>query len=103
MAIGTTVWDGAEAGARETSNKWLVTISILFGSIMATIDTSVVNVALVHIQATFGVTVQEVTWVTTAYLITVVLVMPLTAWLSSVFGRKRMDMVSVIIFTAASA
>ena len=105
MAIGATVRGGGEAGARarETSNKWLATMSILFGSIMATIDTSVVNVALVHIQATFGVTVQEVTWVTTAYLITVVLVMPLTAWLSSVFGRKRMYMVSVIIFTAASA
>src|SRR6516162_970344 len=103
MAIGATVGGGGEAGVRETSNKWLVTMSILFGSIMAAIDTSVVNVALVHIQATFGVTVQEVTWVTTAYLITVVLVMPLTAWLSSVFGRKRMYMFSVVIFTAASA
>ncbi|HLW60273.1 MAG TPA: DHA2 family efflux MFS transporter permease subunit [bacterium] len=92
---------GAE-GARGT-NKWLVTSSILLGSIMATIDTSVVNIALIHMQATFGATIQDVTWVTTSYLITVALVMPLTAWLSSVVGRKRMYMFSVIIFTGASA
>jgi DHA2 family multidrug resistance protein len=88
--------------ARHTS-KWLVACSILLGSIMATIDTSVVNIALVHIQATFGATIQEITWVTTSYLISVVLVMPLTAWLASVLGRKRMYTFSVIIFTAASA
>src|SRR5262249_37045353 len=90
-------------GAERPTSKWLVTSSILLGSIMATIDTSVVNIALVHIQATFGATIQEVTWVTTSYLISVVLVMPLTAWLASVLGRKRMYTISVIIFTAASA
>src|SRR6202011_3386979 len=85
------------------TSKWLVTVAILLGSIMATIDTSVVNIALLHIQATYGATIQEVTWVTTSYLISVVLVMPLTALLASVLGRKKMYMFSVIIFTAASA
>jgi len=84
------------------ANKWLVTISVLVGAVMGAIDTSVVNVALVHIQATYGVTTQEVAWVSTAYLITVVLVMPLTAWLGTVLGRKRMYMLSVLIFTVAS-
>jgi DHA2 family multidrug resistance protein len=84
-------------------NKWLVTLSVLFGAIMSTIDGSIVNVALVRMQATFGVTIQEVTWVTTAYLTTVVLIMPLTAWLSTVLGRKRMYLASVVIFTGASA
>ncbi len=94
----------AVAGARPAAtSKWLVAISILLGSIMATIDTSVVNIALVHIQATFGATIQEVTWITTSYLTSVVLVMPLTAWLASVLGRKRMYILSVIIFTVASA
>jgi MFS transporter, DHA2 family, multidrug resistance protein len=89
--------------AERRSSRWLATLAILLGSIMATIDTSVVNIALVHIQATFGATIQDATWVTTSYLITVVLVMPLTAWLASVLGRKRMYLCSVIIFTGASA
>ena len=93
----------ADAAGPRSTDKWLVTSSILLGSIMATVDTSVVNIALVHIRASFGATIQDVTWVTTSYLITVALVMPLTAWLSSVLGRKRMYLWSVLIFTMASA
>jgi len=83
-------------------SRWLVTASVLFGSMMGAIDTSVVNVALVHIQATYGVTVQQVTWVTTSYLISLVIIMPLTAWVASVLGRKRMYLFAVTIFTIAS-
>jgi len=84
-------------------NKWVVAVSVLFGAMMGAIDTSVVNVALAHIQATYGVTTQEVTWVTTSYLITLVIIMPLTAWVSSVLGRKRMFLLAVALFTVASA
>ncbi len=83
-------------------NKWVVTASVLVGALMSAIDTSVVNVALVHIQATYGVTTQQVSWVSTAYLITLAIVMPLTAWLSSVLGRKRMYLIAIAVFTAAS-
>jgi DHA2 family multidrug resistance protein len=69
---------------------------------MAAIDSSVVNVALPHIQTTYGVTTQEVTWVTTSYLIAVVIIMPLTAWLGTVIGRKRMYLLAVTIFTLSS-
>ena len=96
---GTAIGAAGSGGV----NKWLVTLSIVLGTIMATIDTSVVNIALVHIQASFGATIQGVTWVTTSYLIAVALVMPLTAWLSSVLGRKRMYQLSVVLFTVASA
>jgi DHA2 family multidrug resistance protein len=84
------------------ANKWLVTSSVLAGALMGAIDTSVVNVALTHIQATYGVTTQQVTWVSTAYLIAVVIIMPLTAWLGTVLGRQRMYLLSVAIFTGAS-
>src|SRR5437588_12562139 len=97
---GTAAIGAAGAGG---VNKWLVTLSIVLGTIMATIDTSVVNIALVHIQASFGATIQGVTWVTTSYLIAVALVLPLTAWLSSVLGRTRMYHLSVVLFTVASA
>lgn len=57
---------------------------------------------LAHIQATNGVTTDEVAWVITAYLITLVVIMPLTARLSSVLGRRRFYLLSVGIFTVAS-
>jgi DHA2 family multidrug resistance protein len=85
------------------TNKWIVALSVLLGSVMGAIDTSVVNVALAHIQASYGVTIQQVTWVSTGYLIAVVMVMPLTAWLGTVMGRRRLYLVSVLIFTIASA
>ena len=74
----------------------------MLGAIMGAIDSSVVNVALAHIQATYGVTTQEVTWVSTSYLITLVIIMPLTAWVASVVGRKRMYLMAVAVFTVAS-
>ncbi len=69
---------------------------------MAAVDSSVVNVALPHIQTTYSVTTQEVTWVTTSYLIAVVIIMPLTAWVGTVIGRKRMYLLAVTIFTVSS-
>lgn len=69
---------------------------------MAAVDSSVVNVALPHIQTAYGVTTQEVTWVTTSYLIAVVIIMPLTAWLGTVVGRKRMYLAALTIFTLSS-
>jgi len=105
MAVGTLRSSSAAAAGERPrgGTKWLVAISVLFGSLMGAIDTSVVNVALAHIQATYGVTIQQVTWVSTSYLITVVIVMPLTAWLASVLGRRRFYMYSVGLFTIASA
>jgi DHA2 family multidrug resistance protein len=103
MASDTT-FAGAPGRDRPAApSKWLVTLSVLMGALMGAIDTSVVNVALTHIQASYGVTVQQVAWVSTSYLITVVLVMPLTAWLGTVVGRRRVYLWSVVIFTVASA
>jgi len=91
------------SGRAAVTSKWTIFFTVLLGSLMGSIDTSVVNVALVHIQATYGVTTDEVAWVVTSYLITLVIVMPLTAWLSSVLGRKRFYLLSVMLFTGASA
>jgi MFS transporter, DHA2 family, multidrug resistance protein len=92
----------SDLGGQIRPNRWLVTVSVLFGAMMGAIDTSVVNVALAHIQATYGVTTQQVTWVSTSYLITLVIIMPLTAWVASGIGRKRMYLLAVAVFTAAS-
>jgi len=90
------------AGAPVTPSKWLVTAAISIGTLMGTIDASIVNVALPHVQASFGVAVTEATWITTAYLVALVVILPLTGWLGSTFGRKRAYQVGLIVFTGAS-
>jgi DHA2 family multidrug resistance protein len=83
-------------------NKWVVAVSVAFGSLMATIDTSIVNVALPSIRGQLGASLQEITWISTAYMIAMVLVMPLTGFLGSFFGQKRVYLASLIIFTIGS-
>src|SRR5579859_7468875 len=90
------------AAARPT-NKWLVTVSISFGTLMGAIDSSIVNVALPHIQGTVGATVQEITWVATGYAVALVLLMPLTAFLGRMFGQKRVYMICLVLFLVGSA
>jgi DHA2 family multidrug resistance protein len=84
-------------------NKWVVAVSIAFGSLMAAIDSSIVNVALPEIRGTVGATVEEITWVSTAYIVATVLVMPLTGFLGSFFGQKRVYVASLALFVVGSA
>jgi DHA2 family multidrug resistance protein len=87
----------------EPVNKWLVTVSIAFGSLMAAIDSSIVNVALPEIRGTVGATIEEITWVSTSYIVATVLVMPLTGFLGSFFGQKRVYIFSLVLFVVGSA
>jgi len=82
--------------------RWGVLTVIMLGTFMAVLDMSIVNVALPYMRANLGATINEVTWVSTGYIIAMVIVMPLTAWLSEVFGRKRLYLVCLLLFTAAS-
>ena len=84
-------------------NKWLVAVSIAFGSLMATIDSSIVNVALPNIRGELGASIQEITWISTAYMIAMVLVMPLTGFLGGFFGQKRVYLFSMVLFVLGSA
>src|SRR5690242_2552966 len=83
-------------------NPWLVTIAVTVGTLMGALDTSIVNVALPYIRANLGATVTEVTWISTGYIIALVIIMPLTAWLGATFGRKRVYMACLALFTTAS-
>ncbi|HEX4418873.1 MAG TPA: DHA2 family efflux MFS transporter permease subunit [Kofleriaceae bacterium] len=89
------------APARQVG-KWTVAISIAFGALMATIDTSIVNVAMPQIRGELGASLQEITWITTAYMIAMVLIMPLTGFLGSFFGQKRVYIASLVVFTIGS-
>src|SRR3954471_13760468 len=89
--------------ARPPVNKWLVTVSISFGTLMGAVDASIVNVALPHIRGAVGATVHEITWISTSYAIALVIVMPLTAFPSRLFGQKRVYMFCLGLFLLGSA
>jgi DHA2 family multidrug resistance protein len=91
------------ASARPPVNKWLVTVSITFGTLMGAIDTSIVNVAVPHLMGSLGATVEQITWVTTGFVIATVMVMPLTGFLARLFGQKRVYMFCLVLFVAGSA
>lgn len=98
----TTAWSFVGRSPDAAPNKWLVAAALTFGGLMGSIDVSIVNVALPTIRATFGATVSQVAWVSTGYAVALAMIMPLTAWFSSVFGRKTIYQVSLVLFTAAS-
>ncbi|MBI5014574.1 MAG: DHA2 family efflux MFS transporter permease subunit [Deltaproteobacteria bacterium] len=69
---------------------------------MEVLDTTIVNVALPHIAGTLSATTEESTWVLTSYLVANAMVLPVSAWLASLMGRKRFYMTCVAIFTLSS-
>src|SRR5436309_10676882 len=83
-------------------NPWLIAISVMFATFMEVLDTTVVNVSLPHIAGSLSATIDEATWVLTSYLVANAIILPMTGWLASVFGRKRLLMASVVGFTASS-
>jgi DHA2 family multidrug resistance protein len=85
----------------ETS-PWLITFTVMLAVFMEVLDTSVANVSLPHIAGNLSAGVDESTWVLTSYLVSNAIVLPLTGWLSSLFGRKRFYMTCVGIFTISS-
>src|SRR5271168_4759017 len=87
---------------RADSHKWLVALAVMLGATLEVLDTSIVNVALPHMQGSFSASVDEITWVLTSYLVANGIMIPLTGWISSRFGRKRYFMASVIVFVFAS-
>ncbi|HYK42766.1 MAG TPA: DHA2 family efflux MFS transporter permease subunit [Thermoanaerobaculia bacterium] len=88
----------SETGAR----KWIITITVIMASLIELIDTSIVNVALPQMMGNLGATLDEVAWVVTAYVVANVIVVPMTGWLSAVFGRRNYFAGSIVLFTVAS-
>jgi DHA2 family multidrug resistance protein len=83
-------------------HPWLVAGTVMLAVFMEVLDTSVANVALPHIAGNLSAGVDESTWVLTSYLVSNAIVLPLTGWFSSLFGRKRFYMTCVAIFTLSS-
>src|SRR3981189_398191 len=85
---------GVEAGASVDAEdkykyKYLIAMAVTLAAVLELIDTSIVNVAIPHMMGNLGATLDEVSWVSTGYIIANVIVIPLSSWLSGYFGRKR--------------
>ncbi|MBE7175674.1 MAG: DHA2 family efflux MFS transporter permease subunit [Mucilaginibacter polytrichastri] len=88
----------AEKGAR----KWIITITVITASLLELIDTTIVNVSLPQIQGNLGATLEDVAWLSTGYGVANVIVLPMSGWLASRFGRKNYFLFSIVLFTIAS-
>lgn len=82
--------------------RWIVVITAVSAAIMELIDTSIVNVGLNDIAGNLGATIEDVSWVVTSYGIANVIIIPMTSFLQTYFGRKNYYIGSIILFTIAS-
>jgi len=102
MAAATPI-SRPKAERQQPSHKWLVALAVMLGTALEVLDTSIINVALPHMQGTFSASVDEIAWVVTSYLVANGIMIPMTGWVSSRFGRKRYFLTSVFVFVSASA
>lgn len=84
-------------------NPWTIIAVISIATFMVVLDTSIANVALQHIAGSLAASYDEATWVITSFLVANAIIVPISGWLADVIGRKRYYMVSVALFTLASA
>jgi MFS transporter, DHA2 family, multidrug resistance protein len=85
-----------------TINPWVVALTVTLATFMELLDTSIANVSLPYIAGGLGRSFDEVTWILTTYLVANAVVLPMSAWLSRVFGRKNYYMACVTLFTITS-
>jgi MFS transporter, DHA2 family, multidrug resistance protein len=103
--LATTTADLSAIPAKSTPaqvNPWAVALTVTLATFMELLDTSIANVSLPHIAGGLGRSFDETTWVLTSYLVANAVILPMSAWLSRVLGRKRYYMISVALFTATS-
>jgi DHA2 family multidrug resistance protein len=87
---------------RALINPWVVALTVTLATFMELLDTSIANVSLPYIAGGLGRSFDEVTWILTTYLVANAVVLPMSAWLSRVFGRKNYYMACVALFTITS-
>ena len=102
-APAAAVTEQAHHHAAETARKWIIAASVILCTILEVLDSSIVNVALPHMQGSFSATIDEVTWVVTTYLVAAGIMIPTTGWIAGQFGRKSYFLFSIATFVISSA
>ena len=92
----------AVATHREVANRSLLVVSVMLATLMQALDTTIANVALPNMQGTLSATQDQISWVLTSYIVAAAIATPATGWLASVMGRRRLLLIAITGFTAAS-
>jgi DHA2 family multidrug resistance protein len=87
---------------KRSANKWLIAFTVMLPTLIEIIDTSIVNVSLDHIRGSLSAGIEEATWAINAYLVANAIVIPMSGWLSRLFGRKNYQVGSIVLFTVSS-
>src|SRR5574344_1661754 len=87
---------------KRPENPWPATFATMLAVFIFVLDSTVANVALPHMAGSFSASNDESTWILTSYMIASGIILPSVAWLSSLFGRKRLFIHCILIFTGAS-
>ena len=91
-----------EDNERVGAARWIILLGLITAAIMEVLDTTIVNVALPQMAGNLGATQQEISWVSTGYILSNVVVLPMTAFFTERFGRRRYLTASIILFAVAS-
>ena len=91
-----------DSGEELSPFRWIILVGLITAAILEVLDSTIVNVALPQMAGNLGATSEEISWVATSYILSNVIVLPMTAWLSSHFGRKRYLVGSIMIFIVGS-
>jgi DHA2 family multidrug resistance protein len=87
---------------KHPSYKWFLLANIMLGTFMAVLDATIVNVGLPKIMASFGVGLDKIQWVLTAYMLSMAVMLPTSGWLADKFGYKRIYFLGLLLFTFGS-
>jgi len=98
LPVPGTGQDGVAYGA----TKWLIGLAVMTGTFMSIMDVSVVNVAMPHMMGSFGEDLLTITWVSTAYSVAELIMITMTGWWSTLVGRKRFLIASMLVFITGS-
>jgi MFS transporter, DHA2 family, multidrug resistance protein len=91
-----------DAALANTHYRWLILVGLILAAAMEVLDTTIINVALPQMAGNLSTTTQEIAWVSTGYILSNVVVLPMTAFFNSFFGRRNYLVGSIILFTVAS-
>ncbi|HEY3695827.1 DHA2 family efflux MFS transporter permease subunit [Phenylobacterium sp.] len=85
------------------SNRRIITASVMAATIMQSLDSTIANVALPHMQGELSATQDQMGWVLTSYIVAAAITIPLSGWLANAFGRRKVFLASIVLFTVTSA
>jgi DHA2 family multidrug resistance protein len=94
--------NAAVASKSKPLNRGMITATVMLASILQTLDNTIANVALPNMQGSLSATQEQMSWVLTAYIVAAAIMTPVTGWLASQFGRRKLFIASIIGFTIAS-